>query len=418
MRRRRFMGVAGGAALAFSLLPATGRCATKTTPGSSTSSGNLIEFVGRNTISDLDPDPKRTSKFKGIMGQAGVLAYSGMAVAPSRGREGSLVIHGGGDADYWGNEVYAFDLAEGAWERLNDPSTAMNGLGADRDPTFDAVHSEFADGTVGTAHTYNHLAVVGGGTDGQGMLLTVVNTWAYGHSVKGWAHACDLGAARPSWTRFSTNECLLGGATIQAPQATTYDVARGRIWLVQSASMVNSLAYLDLTSKAFVEIRVSTTREVGANACATQFPVQDLMIFGSWVGGYQAVNRLVLHAVDLGDPGNGVVSLTLAGDAIPSAVGACAAIDWDTYNNVGFLVLANSGEQRDMNHVYRIEPPSSGLLTRPWVVKKITTPTSFLPNESAGIYSRWRYCAAVRKFAMVSKVADRVALWTPPGYPS
>jgi hypothetical protein len=138
------------------------------------------------------------------------------------------------------------------------------------------------------------------------------------------------------------------------------------------------------------------------------------MVFGSWVGAYQAINSFILQAVDLSNPANGIVSLTLTGDAIPRSVGPCAALDWDVDNNVGYLLLVNSGEQSDMNHVYEIAPPAADLLTSPWRVRRITTPTPFLPNASAGIYSRWRYCAALKKFAMVSKTTDRVTLWTPP----
>src|SRR5690242_11491171 len=69
-----------------------------------------VQLVGSNTIATLDPCPARNCRYSGVDGVAGVLAYGGMAVAPQYGAKGALVIHGGGHADYGGNEVYVFDL--------------------------------------------------------------------------------------------------------------------------------------------------------------------------------------------------------------------------------------------------------------------------------------------------------------------
>lgn len=50
---------------------------------------------------------------------AGILAYSGMAVDAKRGQ---ILLFGGGHNDYWGNEVWAFDLNKRTWRRLTDPT--------------------------------------------------------------------------------------------------------------------------------------------------------------------------------------------------------------------------------------------------------------------------------------------------------
>jgi len=50
---------------------------------------------------------------------AGMLAYSGMAVDP-RGRR--LLLFGGGHNDYWGNEVWAWEIPARAWKKLTEPT--------------------------------------------------------------------------------------------------------------------------------------------------------------------------------------------------------------------------------------------------------------------------------------------------------
>ena len=49
----------------------------------------------------------------------GILAYSGMAVD---GKGGRVLLFGGGHADYWGNEVWAWDIPTRAWRRLTEPT--------------------------------------------------------------------------------------------------------------------------------------------------------------------------------------------------------------------------------------------------------------------------------------------------------
>ena len=135
---------------------------------------NIVEFVG-DSLADADPCPRRNCVYSAVMGQAGVMAYSGMAFTSELGTRGSLVVTGGGHADYWGNEVYVFDLSTNRWRRINNPSLALNGTNAETDPRFDKVYAEYGDGTPGASHTYDHLRCV----PGKNELLLVLKALQY-----------------------------------------------------------------------------------------------------------------------------------------------------------------------------------------------------------------------------------------------
>ena len=90
---------------------------------------NTIQLVGTNTIRSLDPDPHNTAPYHASDGIAGIMANGGACFAPNLGPLGSILKMGGGDADYWGNQVYAFGIQSLTWSMLTQPTTIpfMNG---------------------------------------------------------------------------------------------------------------------------------------------------------------------------------------------------------------------------------------------------------------------------------------------------
>ena len=93
-----------------------------------------------------------------------------------------LLVIGGGHMDYWGNEVYGFDLATGLWTMVK----AASGLGSATSPT-----EPMSDGNPVSRHTYEGLAYMrhlgqvfmfGGSTAPQG--YSVNSTWWF-DSIKG-----------------------------------------------------------------------------------------------------------------------------------------------------------------------------------------------------------------------------------------
>jgi len=76
-----------------------------------------------------------------------VYAWSGGIADEKRER---LIVWGGGHNDYWGNEVYALDLATLKMLRLNSPSA--------QNPTPDSCTGTLPGGMPNSRHTYNGLS--------------------------------------------------------------------------------------------------------------------------------------------------------------------------------------------------------------------------------------------------------------------
>jgi len=111
--------------------------------------------ISLNTMSDVDParDPEVNPNFPSAPpwrdNQSAVLgAWNGGAFATNYGSSGALVIAGGGHVDYYGNEVYAFDLGTRRWQRLTNPY---------RTPSFPVTDGIWPDGTPSVSHTYDQV---------------------------------------------------------------------------------------------------------------------------------------------------------------------------------------------------------------------------------------------------------------------
>lgn len=90
---------------------------------------------------------EKNHKVDGVCGSGSVIgAWSGGALDTKRNR---LILWGGGHADYAGNELYAFDINNLAWERLTEPFP---------EPVKDQEVN--ADGTPNSRHTYGGLAYI------------------------------------------------------------------------------------------------------------------------------------------------------------------------------------------------------------------------------------------------------------------
>jgi hypothetical protein len=89
-------------------------------------------------------------QFPGTWGVGGpamvLLAWGGGTLDTQRSR---LILWGGGHADYYGNELYAFDIPTLKWSRLTDPFV---------NPVMDQEVN--ADGTPNSRHTYSGLAYI------------------------------------------------------------------------------------------------------------------------------------------------------------------------------------------------------------------------------------------------------------------
>lgn len=376
--------------------------------------GNIVELVG-NAMATVDPNPARNAVYAGNLGQAGIIADSGMTYSPDYGTLGALVVTGGGHADYGGNEVYVFPFDTMQWKRINNPSLAINALAPNPSvtpPGSDPVHGELSDGAPIASHTYSLLTAIPGGNKGRLLQFAKNHMSWVGSACSGFAHVCDLETG--VWSRFSTNAApqRFDG---MAGEAVCYDASSNRAWAhIRSGA----ISYLDLATGRHMGA-VGTSINGAYIPTCTRVPVNGLMLGLCSAYSDTAAQPWRLSAIDLAAPAAGQRVLNLTGDIIPPARMGAGGFDWDTVGNRGYIYIGNwtggdGNSKSDNAHVWQVDPPAQGSwITGTWTLTKLTLPSPF-PAQLNGVYSRWRYCSGIGKFALVSKTTNKVSLWTPP----
>ena len=169
---------------------------------------------------------------------AGILAYSG-GVYDAVNHQ--LLIFGGGHADYWGNEVWAFSPATLSWQRMYEP----DGKARYTSENIDNVHGKLKDSDKPyTRHTYNQLCFV----------PSSASMFLFGGAGPGWD---DIRPTCPNprdcwcysfadnrWTLLYAGRDTLGGYAM----ACCYDAKRDVVWAYGHDSQ---LAKFDLKTKTW-----------------------------------------------------------------------------------------------------------------------------------------------------------------------
>ncbi len=151
--------------------------------------------VSSNTVASVSACPNDACNYSGSNGVSGVMDdWNGGAFATNLGAAGSLLVFGGGHSGYNGNEVYAFDVAQGAWSRLTNPVSP---------PNCDFSTSTMAGNSPCVPHTYDYLEYsaitnefvkLGSSADNE----TVVGT-PYVHALNLQTKQWRRGARMPTW---------------------------------------------------------------------------------------------------------------------------------------------------------------------------------------------------------------------------
>jgi hypothetical protein len=325
---------------------------------------------------------------RGVVGCPAVIsAWSGGAYDPVRRR---MILWGGGHDDYWGNELYGFDLATGTWSRLTEPSTIPTGTSAgdflNRDP--------LPDGQPVSRHTYDgveyiaHLdALLGQGgaraRDGGG----TARTWLFDFATDGW----------------STPTEGPGGYS----QATAYDEATRTVLVNGSESLhlfdVDANSWSSVPGFGFPPLwpryavhgdktgAVDPTRGLFWVVGKGQILVWNIagaaMVTDDWVttggGDYTNADRLSNHPEQVFISGGGDVYNVSA-----------PGFDYDRAADA-FVAWPNEGE-----------PYVLDLASKAWTTGNPDgAPTS---HTSGGTFGRWRYVDAYNVFILVTSVDENV----------
>lgn len=327
--------------------------------------------ISLDTIRDHDPgdDPSLNPNhpdsppWRGNSGLGGIiLAWGGGALASGHGSHGTLLIFGGGHADYWGSEVYGFDLGTRTWSRLSDPYPT---------PMLDAVDSYpegfYPDGTPVPSHSSDrleyHLAT-------NSFVVLEGERNAFGGYVVPNPSLLALGGR--SWRRGTPSTMAMGSLGWSA-----YDSRRDVIWTSGGCCTTNPVAAFDPDGVAgdgtFGAWSYYASHSVlnRNNSMAAYDPVRDVVAvtaFGS---------SPTIHVVDPTDPDRApqLVSTTGAPPALSSGHG------WEfSPSREAFLYWAGA-------HVYELRPTDGD-----WGWLDITNPAGAITPEYAtnGVFSRFR----------------------------
>jgi len=338
--------------------------------------------------------------------------------AKDDGPFGSMVFCSGGDGDYWGNEVYKFSLDTRTWTRECSRSTGLSGERSD--PNFDTAWGEHLSPggnpppQPGVPHTYDQVEYLpphlGGGASGSFMFCT--RTVVY--RVRGFRHphVFDLHARR--WRRGSETPGIVAyGAQTDAP-SWCFDTKRNRYWGIRGGEgghSINRLNYLDFDPKT----GLATSGHVNIPSHLTprqlpfsrHWPTGDLMLIGGW---NRAGTAFDLRACSLAHASMGFSSLELSGSTIPlGRYGFAYCDDLDC-----FFVRMSSGHRQK---IWKIVPPDSDALARPWDVEEITMRgvTVAAAGHGQGMWKRLMYVPPLKCLTWVDDAQGAVYAYRPLG---
>jgi hypothetical protein len=332
-------------------------------------------------LADVDPCRARNCAYSGAIGQRAVLdAWCGAAFATDYGSLGAWITTGGGHGDYFGNEVYAFELDSLRWVRINDPHPGGPRSQVDYD------EGEYAPGIPLSSHTYQHTQYLGAAEGGgsKGSLILVV-AYAAGRAARGSgrAHACDLATGR--WSRYSANKATV---RIDAMSATAYDASRKVFWRVPYGGA--KIEYLASTDRRFHVVTPGSAahNNFALDHVCVRDPVRDLLVVLDWGGQASAA----VWALNLRGA-SGWRQVPTSGPA-PTTRGL--SIEWCP--PLGCAVCYEGG---GAPFVRKLFPPATDPLANAWrwEVEELAGDAPIdAGSEPNASYSRFRWAPAARCF--------------------
>jgi hypothetical protein len=323
--------------------------------------------VGQNTIKELDPanDPSvnpnypNSPPWRGMTGQSAVTkTWNGGAFANNFGAKGSLVAWGGGHQDYYGNEIYTFDMATQRWSRITNPF---------RNVSFPVSKGIWSDGSPSVPHTSAFAGYHPGTNSFACMLTQTSNSPAnatvpvfFSFDTMRWRHAPQS----PSGVQY-------GGWAV-------YDASRDAWWMEGGDSggvMAKYVMGSDGTSGTWTNYSAKFN---ALDSRAGRDPNNDILVITTF---RQNDN---MYGLDLKNPSSNPVLLNQGGSP-PSRDGA-AGFEWS--DTLQAFVYWRSGA-----NVYQVKAPTGDWRTGTWTWTNLTAGSNAvtaLDRSSAGIYNRFQ----------------------------
>ena len=368
--------------------------------------GEVLAISGASTLSNVDPCPRRNCSYSGGLGQKGVIAaWNSGIYASEYGALGALVVRGGGDGDYWGNETYAFDLDGRRWSRLTDPSPVEQ-----RDPVTrrhvlaDPMECTHADGRLGVPHSYDAYLYLspslGGGTRGSLFIAQSTFVKALHTTSRAWVIDLEMGGEQP----FSRNRPSVGSDPLPT---CCLDTKRNRVWLRRIGNS-GAIQYIDLdpTGKSYrvwTKLAVPWSHQRGYGTSQYYAPA-DLWL----IADHDASQRFQLMAYRCSDPAAGRITLDVQGDT--TLTGRNFGFAW--CGDVGAFFL-RSMNAIDAQKLWKLLPPRNPL-HEPWMLQKISMGgDTVVEGSHRGYFKRFCYASKIQAIVWVSSNSGAVYAYRP-----
>lgn len=312
--------------------------------------------------------------FPSVLGNSGCAAvtsgWSGGIFDTKRNR---MIVFGGGHNDYFGNELYAFNVNSQTIERLTDP-----GL-----PTASGCQEGIANNTQpNSRHTYDGIEYIASADKmfvfGGSLACAAGNfgsdTWTF-----------DFGQNR--WQRMNPSGTLPNG---DAGMLTAYDPVTGLLFLHDRQYLYS----YDVAADRYTRLS-SSSAGIGYTMAATIDVANRLFV----IAGHDSVQgggRVYTYDIGAGSNYSKRTLSTSGGGAVVNTSYPGLAYDTDTQKVVAWSASAG-------NSVYSLNS-SSGQ----W--SAMTFSGSPTPVQN-GTHSRWRYSPDSGVFVLVNKMSDNVYLF-------
>jgi hypothetical protein len=310
--------------------------------------------VSTNTISSVNPG---NGAWTGMTGQAAVIsAWSGGALAKNFGTKGALIAWGGGHADYYGNEVYAFDLDTRRWSRLSNPYP---------NPSFPVSSGIWPDGSASVTHTYS----MAGYHPGTNSFVSVIVQTSNSFINKTVPVFFDLGSRQ--WRRGPANsqQVIYGGWTV-------YDAKRDAFWS-EGGDSGGVLGKYTMNGNGTSGSWSNVPAKLSAlDSNAAIDPRNDFVAITAFRQGGN------VYGLDLTNPSGSLVTLRQGGGA-PQLSGA-GGWEWSDLRQAFIYWRRGTG-------VYEFKLSGSDWRTGTWNWSNLTSGNSVTPqDQSNGVYNRFR----------------------------
>lgn len=332
--------------------------------------------ISQNTLADVNPakDPSANpnhpngAPWRGNTDQGSVVTtWNGGAFATNYGTHGSLLAFGGGHKDYYGSEVYAFDMASRLWKRVSKPySGSLN---------WPYASTAYPDGSPVPPHTYDYVDYHPGTNSFALLIGTPDGTSGFNSNYVAIAHLLDLDTGQ--WRRSAFNS----GVGMGVGGISCYDRTEDVFWTMGAPSSGNKLTRFDPS-------KINSNGTVGTY---TNYPGDSINIDGA--AECDPVNRLFVYtqfrdsdrvyARDLKNPSATRVRLKETGDIPPKS----GAHGWAwSDSRQAFIYWRRSGDVYEFKHV------DGSWDTGNWRWTKLTSDgNSVIPQDPInGVFSRFR----------------------------